>query len=213
MKPNKRILAVALCVAALMSVCSACKKENDIDIKSDDFIAGGTIPASAKVYPIVDEELEMTLSDSRGLLTKDDIWTLTHYVDLWASGNDTRENGFKKDEVSTFTSQAKYNEAVLAYENATYDFKVDGIQILTIGSISDDEVEIPYVVQVTGKDESAGISEGTYQLVDALRFKKTDENWYLSGVTSICMEELGDIVYKRDTITGQYTIVTPDDEN
>lgn len=211
MKPIKRFLTAALCIT-VFAACSGCKKENDINIKSDDYIAGGTIPASAKVYPIVDEALEMTLSDARGLLSEDDIWTLTHYVDLWASGNDTRGSGFQKEDVASFTSQAKYNEAVLVYENASYDFKVDGTQILTIGSISDDEVEIPYVVQVSGKDETAGINEGTYQLVDALRFKKNDGNWYLSGVTSICMEEPGDIIYKRDTITGQYTIVTPEAE-
>ena len=58
------------------------------------FLAGGTIPASAKIYPIVDETFPMSIVNSTDYeFTDEDIWTLTYYVDVFASFDDMAGQG------------------------------------------------------------------------------------------------------------------------
>lgn len=207
MKRTKHFLVAILGLAMFVTLCAGCHKNNNINIKEEtSYLAGGTIPESAKIYPIVNDDMQMTLNDSRLLVTQEDIWTLTHYVDIWSTIDDTRNDGMDEDSLEEFVPQAQLDEIIKNRQSSASDYSVDAVQILTIASISENEVEIPFVKEVTGCNTEKGIAEGAYQIVGSLRFKKSDEKWALSGVSFITMEKKGDITFYRDTITGKYSL-------
>ena len=177
MKRKKHFLVAILGLAMFVTLCAGCHKNNNINIKEEtSYLAGGTIPESAKIYPIVNDDMQMTLNDSRLLVTQEDIWTLTHYVDIWSTIDDTRNDGMDEDSLEEFVPQAQLDEIIKNRQ------------------------------EVTGCNTEKGIAEGAYQIVGSLRFKKSDEKWALSGVSFITMEKKGDITFYRDTITGKYSL-------
>lgn len=203
----RKIPVILSCVVAALMLFTACHKDkgDELDIKGGQLLAGGTIPSSAKVYPIVDESLDMSMSDEDGFLSAEDVWALTHYVDLWASIDDNRGEGFKADEVAEFATPSSIDDAKAAIESNNFDYKVDGVQILTM-QVEDDRVQVPYIVKLTGKNDKAGIAEGHYEAVHALYFKKVNNRWYEDGVSFLLMAESGTIRYTKDDITGTYSI-------
>ena len=204
----KKVIALLLCITAIVACTTGCKKDDDnaFSVKSGEYVAGGTIPTSAKVYPIVNDDLPMTVVDEDKLLSDDDIWTLTHDVDLWSTGNDTRGDGFKADEVADFADTTRIQEVQNAIDAKNYDYAVDGVQILAITATSSTDVEILYVVQATGAYTAEGLAESQYEMVDTLKFKKVNDNWHISGVGELCIAPSGTIEYSQDSITGAYTV-------
>lgn len=204
----KKVISLLLCITAIVTCTTGCKKNDDnaFAVKSGEYVAGGTIPTSAKVYPIVNGDLPMTVVDEDKLLSDDDIWTLTHDVDLWATGNDTRGDGFKADEVADFADATRIQEVQDAIAAKDYDYAVDGVQILAITATSSTDVEILYVVQATGAYTAEGLAESQYEMVDTLKFKKVNENWHIAGVSELCMALSGTIEYNQDSITGTYAV-------
>lgn len=200
---RKRILL--LCGLLLLSSLTGCKStENTVNVKQGEYVAGGTIPVAAKVYPIVDDELPMTKDDENNILDADDIWTLTHYVDLWVTGNDTRGDGFNADEVSKFADSESVKSVSEVSKSGAYEFEVKGVQILTIKALSKNEVEILYLVRASGHNST--VAEGEYDMVDTLKFKRVNKEWHLSGINELCYAPKDTIDFEQDPITGNYTI-------
>ena len=209
----KKPIIIAICVIAaviflVVSFLGFDTIKDGFEIKSDGgYLAGETIPSGAKIYPIVDEGLPMSLDDVNGFLTDEDIFTLTKYVDLWCSSNDSRGDGFLEEDVSKFTNSTRIQEIKDAIKNNDLDYKVEGTQILTMSVDMNHLVEVPYILKLSGKNDTEGYPEGTYEAIHALQFKKVNGNWYECGVAFIAFGEAGAFDYQRDEITGLYTII------
>lgn len=185
--------------------------DNDVAIKSGEYLAGGTIPADAKIYPIVDNNLSMTVVDSDKQLKSNDVWTLTHYVDIWASWDDTRNGGFKLEDGKEFVSQERIEQLTKDAEGSDRDYAIDGVQILKMQADPDGRVQVVYVVKFTGQCPDEGVKEGTYESIEGLYFQRVGDNWYEDGIGFLLMAESGTIDYERDNITGEYTIIPRDE--
>jgi hypothetical protein len=197
------ILLLSICV-----ICSGCgNKVDEVNVKTNEMLAGGTIPANAKIFPVTKEDVSMTLDDKKNYLSESDIWTLTHYVDVWESMHDTRGDGFQKDEAAEFLNSTRLAQIEEILADSNFDYKVDGVQILTMTVQDDEEVEVTYVVTLTGFSPTAN-EEGTYEAIHALRFQKVNGNWYEDGVSFMLMARAGTINYIKDDITGEYTVET-----
>lgn len=212
MKPfARKITTLCICMILAVSLCGCKKNDDSMGIKSGDYLAGGTIPASAKVFPIVYDDISMTISDSEGYLNGDDVWSLTHYVDIWCSWDDTRGNGFLADEASEFVSMQRIQSLQESGEEADRDYSIDGVQILSIEVKNDKRVEVDYVVKFTGQCPSEGVEEGSYEAIEGLYFEKVNGKWYEDGIGFALMAKAGEITYEQDEITGVLTITPPAD--
>ena len=210
-KTVSRIISVLLSAALLVSL-TACKKDGGgIGVKDGEYLAGGTIPASAKVFPIVHDDISMTISDENDYMNADDVWTLTHYVDVWATCDDTRGDGFLVDEAKEFVSTDRINTLVKETEESGRDYSVNGVQVLSMEVDNDNRVQVVYVVQFDGACPSENVEEGSYEAIEGLYFKKLNGKWYEEGIGFALMAKAGEIQYEQDDITGVLTITPPAD--
>lgn len=210
-KTISRIISVLLSAALLVSL-TACKKDyGGIGVKDGEYLAGGTIPASAKVFPIVHDDISMTISDEKNYMNADDVWTLTHYVDVWATCDDTRGDGFLVDEAKEFVSTDRINTLVKETEESGRDYSVNGVQVLSMEVDNDNRVQVVYVVQFDGACPTENVEEGSYEAIEGLYFKKLNGKWYEDGIGFALMAKAGEIQYEQDDITGVLTITPPAD--
>lgn len=197
----KHHFTVLLCLIFCLSLVS-CAGDRQFDAYAGDV----EIAIKAKVYPTVSDDLLLSVEDADSVLSNDDISHLAHYVDVWASLNDQRGDGFLEDEAREFVSDDTIQSVQNTIQNNTLDYKVEGTQIITIKVDSDGRVQIPYIALLTGSNPKANIPEGKYEAVQALYFKKIDGKWYQDGISFLFMAEAGTVKYERDDITGHYTI-------
>lgn len=173
------------------------------------FLAGGTIPASAKIYPIVDETFPMSIVNSTDYeFTDEDIWTLTHYIDVFASFDDMAGEGPLKDEADKFLTSITSDEIIEVNTAAGDDNKkLVGVQILQINAEALDDVQVISLNRyVSGPEFSADTSKDT---VGVLRFKKTiDGSWIQTGIAHVKTDKTGTFAAIVDDITGQLSLVS-----
>lgn len=198
----KRIIALAGALILVFALTGCKQNDKNTD---ENYLAGGTIPESAKIYPIVNEELEMTVNDEDGVLSADDIWTLTHYVDIMGRCDDTRGDGMDEEEMATFCTQERIDSIKSGLEENDYSYKVTGVQVLIMTVQDDGRVVADFVTSVEGENPSAGIPEGKYEDYSSLRFEKRNGKWYEDGVSFGFMAPAGTVECTRDDITGEYT--------
>lgn len=200
------ILALVIVVAVGAIVLWLYQREVrlDMEIKSGDFLAQGSIPASAKLFPIVDETTQMTVIDGDGL-SKEDIWTITHYVDLFASLDNTLSENYDPSGMTflTTTTPDKIESTNKENQNQYY---VNGVQILSIYAESDSRVEAIYLSRLDGSSNE--LPSGSYDVIASLFFKKVNGNWYEDGIGHYITGPTGSFNYTKDPITGQLS-VTP----
>jgi len=178
-------------------------KEQQIESKSEGYLAQGTIPADAKLYPILDEEVPMLTLDEDGHLSQEDIWTLTRYTDLFASLDDANGNGYDADNFGFLTTTTVENIEKTSRENEN-SYRVDGTQVLSIYVDDKDHVEVIYLSRLTGS--SAELEHGTYDVLASLFFKRVNNSWYEDGIGHYITAPTGDYTYDRDPITGLITV-------
>lgn len=202
---SKRVLPLIICAALL---CMAgCGTNNDIEIKSGEYLAGGTIPAEAKIYPIVYEDVKMAVNDENGALSAEDIFTITHYVDVWSTLDDTRGDGFASEQAKEFLTMERIRQLEESMESSEDDYSVDGVQILAIDSIDEAHAVATYVLKLTGYNSNPlSPGEGTYEAVQGLYFERIDGKWYEDGIAYGFMAEAGTIEYIQDETTGHITV-------
>ena len=195
-------VAVAACIIAAFFWHS--KNDGDVDVKGAGYLAGGTIPADAKVYPIVSEDMPMIVSgNDGGVLTDKDIWTITHYVDLFASLDDKAGAHYDPDKV-TFLSTRGLKEVLSNNETAGDLYAVSSVQILAIDVEEENRVQVAYVVQMSGY--SNDVAEGDYIAVAGLFFRRVNGNWYEDGIGHYVFEPDGTISIDIDHLTGTITV-------
>lgn len=178
--------------------------ESDVEIKNEDFFAQGSIPASAKLFPIVDDTFAMSVIDGNGL-SPEDIWTITHYVDLFASLDNTLSNSYDPSSV-TFLTTTTLDKIESNNQENQNQYYVNGVQILSIYAESDSRVEAIYLSRLDGS--SNDLPSGSYDVIASLFFKKVNGSWYEDGIGHYITGPTGSFVYTKDPITGQLT-VTP----
>lgn len=198
----KRIIALA---GALILVFALTGCKHNTDPNDETYLAGGTIPESAKIYPIVNEELEMTVNDEENTLSAEDIWTLTHYVDVFAKCDDTRGDGMDEKEMAVFCSQERIDSIKAGHEDNDFSYSITGVQVLIMTVQDDGRVVADYVTSIEGENEPAEISEGKYESYSSLRFEKRNGKWYEDGISFGFMAPAGTVECTRDDITGEYT--------
>ena len=176
---------------------------NDITIKNNDYLAGDTIPADAKIYPIMDENMPMVVVNNDGFLTDEDIKTITRYVDLFASLDDKRGENYNPDEVKFLTTRG-LTEVMDNISAAGNDYEVKSVQILKIDVEDPNRVETAYAVQLSGCAND--IPEGDYIAISGLYFKRVNGNWYEDGIGSYLFEKDGTIEIITDSITGEVKV-------
>lgn len=178
-------------------------KDRELEPKTEGYLAQGTIPADAKLYPVLDEEVPMLTMDENGYLSQEDIWTLTRCTDLFASLDDSNGNGYNADNFSflTTTSVEAIEESNKENKNS---YSVDGTQVLSIYVDDKDHVEVIYLSRLTGS--SAELEHGTYDVLASLFFKRVNNVWYEDGIGHYITAPTGDYTYDRDSITGQITV-------
>lgn len=193
---------LALCVA--VGIYFGMRHSTGIEVKDTGFLAAGTIPADAKIYPIMDEETPMMVTGNQDEeVTDDDIWTITHYVDLFASLDDKAGTHYDPEQV-TFLSSTSLENVLANNEEAGDEYAVKSVQILALDVLEDERVETTYVEQLTGYSD--GIEQGDYIAVAGLFFKNVNGNWYEDGIAHYCFEREGDISIDVDSMTGQIVV-------
>lgn len=178
-------------------------REHEIESKTEGYLAQGTIPADAKLYPVLDEEIPMLTLDEEGHLSQEDIWTLTRYTDLFASLDDTNGNGYDADNFG-FLTTTTVKEIEQKNRDNENSYCVDGTQVLSIYVDDGNHVEVIYLSRLTGS--SAELEQGTYDVLASLFFKKVNQTWYEDGIGHYITAPTGDYTYDRDPITGQITV-------
>jgi len=208
----KKIIIICLAATALFLFAVYKNNRNDgLNIKTGSYLAGGTIPADAKLYPVVDDGLPMAVVDKDGELTAEDIWEITNHVDVWATWDDTRGDGILLDEAKKFVSMDRIEKLTSNAEKSDRDYSVDAVQILAMEVEEDGRVQVAYIVKFTGQCPSEGVKEGTYESIEGLYFKKIKDKWYEDGIGFLLMAKSGSILYSQDDITGKYTIQPTED--
>lgn len=212
-KMKKKIIGVILLCLTVFSIgiFYPNKDGNNIQVKSNDWFTSNNIPTNIKQYPVIYNNLRMTVIDENSQLSYEDKCTLTNYVDLWVTANDSRGIGWQKDEVAKFANDEYITNVEDAIAENLYDWTVEGAQILTMTVEDDGQVEIPFILKMTGQNENEGIPEGTYESLEALRFKKVNNNWYLTGIAFDFMAPAGTINYSLDDLSGKYTLEVTDE--
>ena len=198
------ILAVSLVIGGAVFWLYQREVKSEVEIKNGDFFAQGSIPASAKLFPIVDDTFAMSVIDGDGL-SSEDIWTITHYVDLFASLDNTLSNSYDPSEVTFLTTTTLDKIESINQENQN-QYYVNGVQILSIYAESDSRVEAIYLSRLDGS--SNDLPSGSYDVVASVFFKKVNGNWYEDGIGHYITGPTGSFSYTKDPITGQLT-VTP----
>lgn len=138
--------------------------------------------------------------DSEKLLTDEDIWTITHYVDLFATLDDTLGDQYAPDAID-FLTTVTLTEIEENTQKHANKYAVDGVQILSIYAESENRVEAIYLSQMTGSSEE--LEQGTYDVIASIFFKRVNGNWYEDGIGHYITTETGLYTYGRDPITGQ----------
>lgn len=206
---KQQIILIALGVVAVLACIAAAlllhvRNNGDIDIKGTEYLAGGTIPADAKVYPIMAEDMPMIVSgNSDGTLSAEDIWTITHYVDLFVSLDDKAGASYDPEKV-TFLTTRTLDEVLRNNENAGDNYAVKSAQILAIDVEEENRVQVAYVEQLTGSSNE--VSKGDYIAVAGLFFKRVNGNWYEDGIGHYVFEKDGVISIDVDNLTGAITV-------
>lgn len=165
---TKRILAILLAALCIATSLSGCKK-GGVTIKDDEYLAGGTIPAAAKIYPVYDETISMVKHDEDNVLTDEDIYTITRYVDLFSSLDDSAGDGYDEAELGFITSVSVddiISKAKLNNEN----WEVLSTQILALDVLDNGEVQAATIKRLKGSSKE--YEEDEYDVVGGLFFKK-----------------------------------------
>lgn len=208
----KKVAALLLATAALLSLTACHKNGNeDLNVKTGSYLAGGTIPEDAKIYPILNDNLSMTVIDENGELTAEDIWEITNHVDVWATWDDTRGDGAQIDKLQEFVSMDRIETLQTQAQESDRDYSIDAVQILSMQAEENNRVQVAYVVKFTGQCPSEGIEEGVYESVEGLYFEKINDKWYEDGIGFILMAKSGTILYSQDDITGEFTVQPTED--
>jgi hypothetical protein len=152
------------------------------------------------------DDISLTIYDQYNIIDSDDVWALTHYVDVWSTCDDTRGEGFRTDEAQTFVSDELIEQVVTDIADSNENYSVDGVQPISFTSDDEGRVEAIYIVQLTGCSLDDGVDEGTYESVNTLRFAKVDDEWVLDGVSFLGFGVVGTFEYSQDDITGDTTI-------
>lgn len=202
----KKIIALSLAVTALLSLAACKNNGDDLNIKTGSYLAGGTIPANAKIYPIINEDLTMTVIDENEELTAEDIWEITNHVDVWTTWNDTRGDGVQLDKVKEFASMDRIEMLQTQANESDRDYSVDAVQILYMEVENDGRVQVVYVMKFTGECPSEGLGEETYESVEGLYFKKINNKWYEDGIGALILAKSGTLIYTKDDMTGKYSV-------
>lgn len=199
---TKRILAILLAALCIATSLSGCKK-GGVTIKDDEYLAGGTIPAAAKIYPVYDETISMVKHDEDNVLTDEDIYTITRYVDLFSSLDDSAGDGYDEAELGFITSVSVddiISKAKLNNEN----WEVLSTQILALDVLDNGEVQAATIKRLKGSSKE--YEEGEYDVVGGLFFKKTNGAWYENGIAFVTMQLAGTLQIEKDDISGNYVI-------
>ena len=206
----KRHIALFLSVICCITVLSGCgHKDSGYDIKDDGkYLAGGTIPESSKVYPVIDENMTMSVTNnSDNSIGYDDIWIINHYVDLFCSFDDTEGDGVKTDEISKFLTSYTVDEIMQNNEDAGSHHKLVGVQVLQIDVKDADNVEAAYWERTSSDSDDADLQD----TVAVLFFKRSaDGQWYENGIAHCLTDTAGSFKCVRDDISGQLSIVAAD---
>lgn len=205
---SKKIKALMLITLLCAFTLSGCHRNEEYAVKgSDGFFADGTIPADAKIYPIIDDIFPMKVTgDAQDDIKPDDIWVINHYVDLFCSFDDTEGDGIKADEIGKFLTSYTVDAIIKENEAAGSHHKIVGVQVLQIEAHDVDSVEVLYWKRgVSHGNDGNKISLDT---VSALFFKRaTDGQWYEDGIAHVLTEVTGAFTCVRDISTGGISIV------
>lgn len=177
----------------------------DVNVKTGEWLAGGTIPADAKLYPIMNEDMKMMVTNNAdGVLDDKDIWTLTHDIDLLAALDDVDSPLEDTSEVNFLTS-CSVDEFMENNRIAGDAFRVHTVQIIEMYVREDKCVEVTYAIRISGHSNNVG--EGDYIDIGVVKFKEVNGNWYEDGIGQYYVGEDGSVDILIDDITGKISIV------
>lgn len=208
MKSISKRLSAAVCVVAFICTLGGCTKgETQYDIKADDtYLAGGTIPASSKIFGIIDDSFPMSITNNNDNLSHEDIWTINHYVDLFSSFDDTEGNGVKEDEIRAFLTSYTVDEVIKANNDAGSHHKIVGVQVLQIDVLDENNVEVAFWER--GLANTGTDTETSQDFIDVLFFVRADDGkWYENGISHVVSGDTGSFKCVRDDISGKLSIV------
>lgn len=178
------------------------------ELPTEVYLAGGTIPSSAKIYPIIFEDLPMAVQTDEGVITEEDIYKLTKYIDLKSGFYDTRNpDNLPAADECTFLDD--YQETVDIFKD--WDYEVTGVQLLTIETTDKaDEVAITYAVTLTGHgcDYYEEYTEDSDRImISGGYWKHIGDNWYTYGSIYFVGDwQVDSVKVYRDYTTGRITV-------
>lgn len=167
-------------------------------------MAQGTIPAEAKIYPIVDDNLTMEINYEdvdKSIFSKKDIAEIVTKQDKYdalcfnnaAKDYDTSEQSFCSVQSIIENNNAKKSYTVL-----------NGAQILTIDFKSENSAETLTLVKSTG---TIGDKEDTYYTIGQIWWEKQDGEWRILGSATGFTGAINDWSIARDTVSGQIKVL------
>lgn len=175
--------------------------------KDDDYLAGGTIPKSAKLYDILDEDMPMVLQNfEENQFSDEDVATITHNVDLIMATEDTRNTIPGKENYDFLTSKS-YDDLMAENEIKGLDYAVHNVQIFNIRyDQPTDMIWCTTATRVFGRSASGAPGDRDMTHVNVIKFKQINGKWFEYETTLIGMWETGTVTISRDYTTGKITL-------
>lgn len=201
-----KLLGVVMCLCILTTAFAGCSKDKDIKIAESEYLAQGSIPASAKIYPIVDDTLPMLVAykDEQAqqfTLSEDDVKEITTKIDKFcaACANSGAED--YDDTPLDFITEYGMADIARTIEERGMQGVMDGCQIVTLTGLGKNKAEA--LVLLTGT-----LSRDQKQRVNLfyVGLQKTEGVWYIIGNQTALAGLAEDYKIYRDNSTGKIII-------
>lgn len=206
----KKTISVLCLIIFCIGILSSCNKDNnpDMEISGAEYLAQGTIPASAKLYPVVRDDMPMNTvyeGDAQDSVTDEDIATITTYIDKYAAlcNNNAAEDYDNSDLpfLSGFMTQSLLDDN----EKNEASTILTGCQIITLVFLSGTEAEALVLTNsegVIGNMDGKSM-EGTFTQLTSKSLTKINDNWYIIGSKSEFFGNADEYAIERDPIDGK----------
>ena len=202
MKYIKYICGIA-CVCLVLMLLVGCSKKTDIKIAESDYLAQGTIPSAAKIYPICDEKLPMLIAykdeiAQQSSFTTEDINEITTKIDkLVGLCANSAADDYEPVELD-FLTGISIEDISQTISDRNTKALLNGCQIITLTGLGQDKAEAVVMLNATLLSDQQEHINLWY-----VGLQKTGGVWYIIGSQTALTGLTADYQISRDTATGQ----------
>lgn len=201
----KKCIALFLVAVLSLSLLAGCgKKNNDINIASGGYLAQGTIPADAKIHPILDENLTMNTIKNGAEISEEDVFEIVNIVDkfetITCTNEENPDGSFLMD--MTVESIRGHGSDVIS--------EFYGSQILDLTFQNAEKGYALVLAKVNGKitnNPDGKDYEGDVVILWEAGVQKIDGKWFIYYTGDHFVNYADDFIFERDTVNGTINVI------